>query len=475
MKLTFVFSAFFLQLFLMVSAAPQPAPVLPEADDFYSAPKGFESAKHGTVLKTRKTPHKLRSIYLPINVKDSWQMLVRSTDSIGNPIAIVTTVIAPYNGDPTKVVSYQAAEDSANATCAPSYSIQFGAEFFSTVALQFEMFFVASLLERGYYVVMPDYEGPRSSFTAGRNAGHATLDSITATYATTNVTGISPNAKTVLWGYSGGTIASAWATVLLQDYAPELQPKLLGTALGGFVTNITATADAVDGGLFAGLIGNAINGLQNEYPELDKYILSQVDPNKLDSYNFAKTTCLAGATLHFLGKNFFRGPDRYFPNGWSVLRDPIATKIIDQNTLALTNNNEFPHLPIFIYHGLLDGIVPHKGAQRAYDNWCRWGKAKSIELSSDLTNGHLSEFVEGAPAALAWIQARFAGKPTVQGCKDTTRLSNLLYPGVDAGFVSLVKGLEVSLFNKPIGPNGENLSQSDISNMKQLYRAKAGY
>lgn len=469
MKFSFLISALLLQILSVVNAAPNPAPLLPEVDPFYKPPQGYESLPHGTVLRTRKSPRKLRSIYLPINAKESWQFLVRTTDSFGNASYIVNTVIVPHNADPTKLVSYQFAEDSANITCSPSYSIQYGAEWFNALEMEVEMFFVATLLERGYYVVTPDYQGPHSAFTAGRVSGQATLDSLIAAYSTANVTGLSPDAKTVMWGYSGGTIASSWAAVLLDDYAPELKPHLLGAAVGGFVSNITATAEAVDGDLLAGLIPNAINGLQQEYPELDKLVKSHINPGKLESYDYATKTCVVGSVLHFLEQRFFTGDEPYFTDGWGVFKEPVVTAILDANTLALEDNNEYPHIPFFIYHGLLDHVVPHKDAQRAYDNWCKWGKAESIELNTGLASGHITEFAEGAPAALLWIEDRFAGKPTVKGCKDTTRLSNLFYPGVNRTLVEYIKGIEYSIFDKPLGPNGENLNSTDLERVKRSY------
>ena len=69
-------------------------------------------------------------------------------------------------------------------------------------------------------------------------------------------------------GYSGGTIAAGWAATLQPKYAPELKKNLIGAALGGFV--ITATAEATDGTLFAGLIPNALNGLANEFPDFKR-------------------------------------------------------------------------------------------------------------------------------------------------------------------------------------------------------------
>ena len=113
-------------------------------DDFYTAPDGYESAKLGEILKLRKLP--VNSVVcFEIDIKNSWQLLVRSEDSFGNATAIVTTVIEPYNADPSKVLSYQTFEDSANIECSPSYGMQYGA--WSTVATQIDMALMVPMLE----------------------------------------------------------------------------------------------------------------------------------------------------------------------------------------------------------------------------------------------------------------------------------------------------------------------------------------
>ncbi|KAG8204737.1 Lipase 1, partial [Candida africana] len=118
--------AVFLALISLIFASPLTVKS-PLVDDFYTAPDGYESAKLGEILKLRKTPSKLSSMFFEIDIKNSWQLLVRSEDSFGNATAIVTTVIEPYNADPSKVLSYQTFEDSANIECSPSYGMQYGA------------------------------------------------------------------------------------------------------------------------------------------------------------------------------------------------------------------------------------------------------------------------------------------------------------------------------------------------------------
>lgn len=92
--------------------------VKPSKEDFYTQPEGCDNHRNGDTLKMIPTPQKLRSVFLPINIKDSWQ---KSTDSFGNTTAIITALMESYNTDPSNVVLYQAIEDSAALDFAPSY------------------------------------------------------------------------------------------------------------------------------------------------------------------------------------------------------------------------------------------------------------------------------------------------------------------------------------------------------------------
>ena len=73
----------------------------------------------------------------------------------------------------------------------------------TTVTTQIDMTLIVPLLQNGYYVIIPDYEGPKSTFTVGRQSGKATLNSIRAALQTGAFSGIKKTAKVALWGYSG--------------------------------------------------------------------------------------------------------------------------------------------------------------------------------------------------------------------------------------------------------------------------------
>ncbi|KAI3403946.2 PMC1 [Candida oxycetoniae] len=439
------------------------SPTKPSQDDFYNAPSNFESKPVGTILKWRNVPNPLTSIFTKVNVQNAWQLLVRSEDTFGNPNAIVTTVIQPYNADNKKLVSYQTFEDSAKLDCSPSYAIQYGSDI-TTILTQFEMYYISALLDQGYYVVTPDYEGPKSAFTVGVQAGRATLNSLRAALNSHNITGLDPNAKSVMWGYSGGSIASGWAAVLQPQYAPDLSDTLLGAALGGLVTNISATAHAIDGGPFAGIIGAAFGGLSNEYTMLAPMVLEEVDPSLSEAYFNNVNYCLIDSVIAYFGDNFFGDDPKYFPNGWTLLETEPGKSVLEANGLVYNSNELVPSIPLFIYHGLLDGIIPIEDSKKTFDQWCKAG-LKSGEFSEDISNGHITEAVVGAPAALTWITKRLNGEAPVSGCVYESRLSNFLYPDILPSVSDIFSSALRAISGLGLG---EGLSSDDISLMDLL-------
>ncbi|MCP8718812.1 MAG: lipase family protein [Asgard group archaeon] len=424
-------------------------PAKPSNDLFYNAPAGYENAKVGDILQHRSTPKPITGAFFPSKVQNSWQLLVRSEDSFGNPNVLVTTVLQPFNADSSKVVSYQAYEDSAKFDCAPSYAIQYGSDI-STFATQAEMPFISVLIDQGYYVVVPDYEGPKLTFTVGRQSGQATLNSIRAALKSGNLTSIDENAKVVMWGYSGGSLASGWAAALQPKYAPELNNNLIGVALGGFVTNITATAEATDGTVFAGIVANALGGISNEYSLLkstlaaDANILLKFKINQFDDF------CLFDSILNFVGTQFFVGVARIFKSGWSILDKPGIRDIVEGNGLVYFT--EIPKIPAFIYHGTVDQIVPIVNAKKTYQNWCDAG-ISSLEFAEDASNGHLTETIVGAPAALTWIMARLSGNAPVSGCQHTKRQSNFDYPNIPPAILEYFQSGLKTVIGAGLGPD----------------------
>lgn len=310
-------------------------------------------------------------------------------------------------------------------------------------------------------MVAPDYEGPKGTFTAGIQSGQATINSLRAALNSEDVTGIDPDAKAALWGYSGGTIASGWAASLQPEYAPELKKNLVGAALGGWVTNITLTAEITDGTIFGGFIPNAINGMLNEYPKVQEILDKELREDKVKPFEEAKEKCLLTSIIHYMFLDFFGGKKPWVNNGWGFFDYPLVKEIVQNNTAALFEDGPRPEIPLFVFHGTEDEIVPFSGAERGYNNYCKWG-IDSFEFAVSNTTGHILEWAEGSGAALVWIEKMFNGEKPVDGCKRTERSTNVLYPGADVEYRQLVRTLFSSIKGGEIGETTRNITDSTM-------------
>jgi hypothetical protein len=75
-------------------------PKLSEIDWFYDAPKDFEKAALGTILRYRKTPRPIGINDTAVEVGDAWQILYKTQDAEGRPEATVLTVLKPKQPKP---------------------------------------------------------------------------------------------------------------------------------------------------------------------------------------------------------------------------------------------------------------------------------------------------------------------------------------------------------------------------------------
>ena len=199
---------------ITTATAPSATATSPTSDPFYSytAPAPLASFAPGTVLDTRTLHYHVLGIPTPVTVV---QLLYRTTDAQGRPTANVTSVIRSLTGDPSKAVSYQSFYDSLNPADSPSRAIAGGVSLGGAIA-NAETLFIAPLLLQGYNVVIPDTEGQTADFAAGPEYATDTLDAIRAATHSA-ATGMDPDTRFGLLGYSGGAIATGWAAATTWD------------------------------------------------------------------------------------------------------------------------------------------------------------------------------------------------------------------------------------------------------------------
>lgn len=373
-------------------AAPAEAapiwPPHPDADPFYAQPSPMPDVAPGTVLDSRSTI--IRALAIPVPVK-AWQVKYLSTDSHGGPAANIATVIQPLVGQ-RKLVSYQTAYDGLDADCAPSYAFATGISppFYEEAA-------IVPLLLAGYTVVTADYEGPEYQWAAGVNSGHGVLDGIRAAQ---RFVGFSPNTPTALWGYSGGALASQWANELAADYAPDL--NLVGVAAGGVPADIEAIARAIDGTALSGVYFGATVGLSRAYPEID--LDSLLNEQGRAAFETLGGQCIGEFTPAFAFRHM-----RDFVTVPELLDVPAVEAVIAENTMGL----RLPDAPTYVYQGTHDELAITPPVDALVDRYCGMGATVTYVK---ILGEHITTAGTGVPGALAYLNARLAGRPASSNC-----------------------------------------------------------
>jgi hypothetical protein len=349
-------------------AAATPLP--PSQDPWYTAPPGFENAAPGTILRTRVAPGNLTSVVA--NSSAAFNILYRTTNSRYLPAWAVTTLLVPKDNRSNKaLLSYQVAYDTADVDGSPSYALYAGSGSD-----------IPAALGKGWYVSVPDFEGPLASFTSGVMSGHATIDSVRAVLS--GRYGLSPQARYAMWGYSGGALGSEWAAELQVQYAPEM--SFAGAALGGLTPNVTNVLFAVDGTSDAGLIPGAILGLSSQFLDL-----TLAQSNKVFGYQVITN---------------------YFVDGIADLLTPNVLKVV--NSDGMMGYHGTPQMPLFVYKAIKDELSPVADTDALVARYC--GVGATIQYQRNTVGGHGSEDENGDAAAFAFLASVLEGTYTATGC-----------------------------------------------------------
>lgn len=270
---------------------------------------------------------------------------------------------------------------------------------------------IPQVLGLGWFVNLPDYEGPLASFTAGVQSGHATLDSLRAVL--TPRFGLKKNAKCALWGYSGGALASEWAAELQVQYAPEL--SIAGIALGGLTPNVTSVLETIDGTPFAETVVNGLLGMASQSSTLEKYLISQLKtsgPYNATTFLAARSQNTTVDAVVYADQNILD----YFTAGDSFLQSPIVQAVVNRD--GIMGYHGVPSMPVFIYKAIGDEFSPITDTDKLVERYCEVGA--NILYQRNAVGGHLAEYINAEMDAFAFLSAvvdgTYAGKYTSTGC-----------------------------------------------------------
>lgn len=383
--------------------APQAGPVLPSQDPFYTyaGPTPLAQIPPGTVLGKRPVSLTIAGLAVPVTTV---QVLYRTTGELGQPTVTVTTIIKPLLSLGTKIVSYQTAYDALGSQCDPSYTLQGGNPGSPTA--QAEAAVITLYVMAGFTVTVPDYEGTGLQWGAGQESGYGTLDGIRATE---NYLGVSGSTPAGMLGYSGGAIATEWASELAPGYAPAL--NIVGAAAGGVPVDFARNLTYINGdNSWSGVIPAVLLSLGRAFG---------VDVNRYLSAHGEQITdqvagqCIGSFAAAYPGLTIQQLVKVQYQNVFGV---PALVGILNKLIMGTTPGH--PGEPLLLgvgnADGTGDGIMIAGDVQALAHEYCQQGVPVTFDVYPGLP--HTDAAVPFETHALTFLEGRFLGLPAPNGC-----------------------------------------------------------
>lgn len=386
---------------------------------FYALDPGTDlaAAQPGQVLKQRKIKLNIGGLATPVDVT---QLQYRTTDTQGRPAFNVTSVLHPTGRADGRVVAYQSAYDSLSPEDGPSRSLAGNFSLGGGIATA-ESAVMLPILQSGASVVMADTEGADANFAAGPEYGMATLDSLRAA-RNAEAGGVRADSRIAMIGYSGGAIATNWAAILMNEYAPELRADVVGAAQGGLLVNpLDNLTYAIEGPAWSGVVMMAILGLARAYEiDIDPYLTNtgKYYANEMDQApiieGFGR---LAGLSWEDIVKPEYPAP----------LDVPPIREIVDKVNMGAAPVPDIPMLLVQGGGGYFeltppggentgdgDGVMVAGDVRALAHRYCEAGTP--IVYREYPIASHVMAAIPYAAESVGWINERFAGVPAPNNC-----------------------------------------------------------
>lgn len=219
-----------------------------------------------------------------------------------------------------------------------------------------------------------------------------------------------------LWGHSQGGGATAAATELAPEYAPEL--NLVGSYASAPPADLASVLRHIDGTGLMAAIGYTINGVLDRYPAAREPIES-----RLNDYGRSVLADVAGQCLIDSRTKYGKQSTASWTTDGRPLADvvesvPEIQQVIEEQRIGWRT----PASPILVNGALNDDFIPYEQTRRLVQDWC--GRGAEATLFTDTLpavnpgsgNNHLAPAVADFGVGLQYVLDRFNGKPIVGAC-----------------------------------------------------------
>jgi hypothetical protein len=377
-----------------------PAPVGDPIFDLW--PPNLADFAPGAVIEVRDITASAAPLVI-VPIRQAVLFKYRTTDAHDRPSFATATLVIPATGSPVPgarpVLVNNLPIDALGRRCTPSYTLAHGLSFESALT-DFVPPTTQLAALRGYAVLIPDHEGPLMAYAEPYVAGHAVLDAVRAVRGwRAEEFGASRFAMT---GYSGGAIATHGAAKLIESYAPELAPALVGAALGGVPADFEILARSMNANLASGVFMAAVFGIARERPEIlarMNHLAQWVTTSPMKDQCIS-VFALPGALLL---------PIDIAANIADPLRSTLARDIYEVTRMA----GRASATPLYIYNGEQEFWIPAEGARNLYQEQCSLGVTA---VYRSVLGEHIIAAGLGYPDAMIWLDERLRGIPAHSEC-----------------------------------------------------------
>lgn len=372
-----------------------PAIAKPSATSFYQWDRLDASIAPGTLLRLQEIKTSRMQRYR------AWRILYMTRDYAGRSIVssgvVALSSYASSNPDARGIISWAHPTTGVARKCAPSLL----ANPFAQVAGFSEM------IGGGHIIVATDYPGLGTrgpiGYLVGLGQARAVIDAVRAARQIPEVGGSS---RYGLWGYSQGGHAALFAARIAASYAPELQ--LVGAAAAAPPSHLKKLL-AADIGSISGRVLAAFT-LQSWSVKYDAPLGGLVDDEVAPVISAVASHCIGdlGEKLDVLAaqkplKAQFLKTDPGKVKPWG--------RLLDDNSLFQLP----PRVPVFIAQGDSDEVVRPEVTLAMVRVSCRAGSRVRYVSLRNTDHGRAAK--TSARAAVAWLDARFAGEVAASSCR----------------------------------------------------------
>lgn len=390
---------------------------------FYTPPTPLPEGDPGDVIRTEPSRIALDPAAHGKYSGTGTRIMYRSTDGRGQPLAVSGTYIEPDRpwpgAGPRPLIAFAPWGQGLGDQCAISRLLSEGGLHyggFLDFVFYFEAGFIATMLDRGFALVITDYQGTGTYGppTAGIRipTAHAVIDAARAAKRLPS-TSLEPAGPVAFWGYGPGGTGAGAAVEMAPTYAPELD--VVGAWVGAPIADPAMSLDHADGSMLVATMGYAMNAFIAAFPEAEQNLRQTLTVRGADFMAKTRYECIDEVMLKF----GFRHLQPYFNQDIHQMfgNEPMKSALAAQRLGSLK-----PAAPVMIDVNRFDPLIPWAGARQLAADWCAqgadlelWINQQPPFLNKTAANTMLTYFVEGE-RGIKWITDRFNGLPTSPNC-----------------------------------------------------------